>query len=95
MRHYRLCSQVYVESFDDEAIFFAADNQLMVTVNQEAAELYELFRCDRGQQPFTRDECSAFLIDNYELSAEQADAEVSSLLCFGLRKRIILKGILN
>ena len=92
MKHYRLSPNVHVELFDEEAIFFVADRDVMVTVNQAAAELYEAAQHSLKHQPFTRSECRDFLLENYDLSAEEAEEEALSLLSFGLRNRVVVKG---
>lgn len=92
MHCYHFSPDVYVERFDDDAILFLADRDLMLTVNLAAGELYEAARSALGKRPFNRRECTEFLIDNYELSSAEADRQTRSLLSFGLRHRILVKG---
>ena len=93
MKHYRLSPNVHIELFDKEAILFVADRDLMVTVNQAGAELFEVAKGALKDLPFTRYECRDFLLENYDLTAEEAEEEAVSLLSFGLRNRIVVKGV--
>ncbi|MDT8440769.1 MAG: hypothetical protein RQ723_03805 [Desulfuromonadales bacterium] len=92
MPRYRLNPRVYVEMFDDAAILFIADREMLVTVNRAAAELYQLFRSSCTGRPFSRQDCRQFLATNYELSVERAMSETARLLGFALRHRIVQRG---
>ena len=95
MKHYRLSPNVHIELFEEEAILFVADEDVMVTVNEAGAELFEAAHGALKNLPFTRSECRDFLLDNYDLSMEEAEHEAVSLLSFGLRNRIVVKGVYN
>ena len=90
MRRYRLSQDVHVEMFDDEAILFVAERNVMLTVNPAAAELFAAAHSVLADRPFTRSECTDFLLDSYEISPEQAERQTLSLLSFGLRNRIVI-----
>ncbi|PLX72411.1 MAG: hypothetical protein C0614_13855, partial [Desulfuromonas sp.] len=91
MRHYRLSQDVYVEMFADEAILFVANLDVMLTVNAAAAELFEAARSVLADRPFTRGECTSFLLDTYDMTPDQAERQTLSLLSFGLRNHIVIK----
>ena len=89
---YDFSPDVYVERFDDDVILFLAERDLMLTVNLAAGELYEAARSALGKRPFNRRQCTEFLTENYELSSAEADRQARSLLSFGLRRGILVKG---
>jgi hypothetical protein len=89
---YRFSPDVFVEHFDDDAILFLAHRDLMFTVNHAAGLLYETARSVVGGRPFSRRDCTDFLVENYELPIEEACRQANSLLSFGLRHRILVKG---
>ena len=96
MRNYLLSKDVFIEKFDDEAILFVANRDVMLTVNPAAAELFETAHAVLADRSFSRGECTDFLLDTYEITAEQAQRQTLSLLSFGLRNRIVIKtGVTN
>ena len=92
MRCYHFSPDVYVERFDDDVILFLADRDLMLTVNLAAGELYETARSVIGDRSFSHHDCMTFLIDTYVLTEEESRRQTRSILTFGLRHRILVKG---
>jgi len=68
-----------------------ADRDVMVTVNQMAAQIFQHAREMVGNETFNRSACVDFLLENYQLSAREADMQMRSLLGFGLRQGLVLK----
>ena len=89
MRRYQLSTHVYLEIFPDDAVMFVADRHIMLNINHAAAQLYEAFLRDN---PFTRDDMLYFLLDNYDISRNDAERQLRSLLGFGLRHGVVTKG---
>ncbi len=92
MHRYAFSPEVYVEQFDDDAILLLANRDLMLTVNLAASQLYQAARAVLGDQTFSRCDCTAFLIENYDLPSAEARRQTRVLLACGLRHRILVKG---
>ena len=65
----------------------------MVTINHAAARIYELASTTADDKTFTRSDLLNFLLDNYEVSKTEAELQLRSLLCFGLRHGVVYKNI--
>ena len=92
VHYYRLSEELCLESFDDESILFIADWDRLLTLDTTAARLFNLLQTKLGTKPFSRVDLSLLLREHYELSKAASDSEMTKLLAFGLRQRLILKG---
>lgn len=68
-----------------------ADRDLLVTVNHEAAQIFEQAREVFGREDFNRPACVDFLLENYQMSRREAERQTRSMLVFGLRQGLVLK----
>ena len=68
-----------------------ADRDVLVTVNQMAAQIFEHAREIVGNRTFDRSACVDFLLENYQLSGQEAEGQMRSILGFGLRYGLVLK----
>ena len=91
MNCYQLSPHVLIEFFDDDAVMLVADRDVIVTVNQMAAQIFQHARERVGNETFNRTACVDFLLENYQLSVQDAAAQMRALLGFGLRQGLILK----
>lgn len=91
MSTYQLSPHVCLEFFDKDAVLLVADRDVLVTVNQMAAQIFEHAREIIGSGAFDRSACVDFLLENYQLSGQEAEGQMRSLLGFGLRHGLVLK----
>ena len=70
-----------------------ADRNIMVKINHAAARLYELASAAAQGRSFTRHDVQNFLLENYQLSCNEAATQLRSLLGFGLRNGVVVKRI--
>ena len=91
MHCYQLSPNVYLEAFKKEAVLLVADRDVMITVNHAAAQLFECARESIGANEFGRSDCVRFLSENYDVSVCEAEAQMRSILAFGLRQHMVLK----
>lgn len=89
MRLYRFAANIFLERFNDDAVFLVAEQNMMVTVNHAAAGLYEKAFKELGREPFTRHDCHAFLLKHFDLEAEAAVREMRLSLAFALRQALV------
>ena len=82
MNYYQLSPHVLIEFFDEDAVILVADRDVIMTVNQMAAQIFQHARQVVGNETFNRSACVDFLLENYQLSGQEAA---------GLRQGIILK----
>ena len=68
-----------------------ADRNIMVKINHAAARLYELASAAARGNSFTRQDARNFLMENYQLSSDEAAMQLRSLLGFGLRNGVVEK----
>jgi hypothetical protein len=88
---YQLSPNVYLEIFKQDAVLLIADRDVMVTVNLAAAKLYECARESFGYGDFNRFDCVHFLLESYDMSDQEAEDQMRSILGFGLKQRLVLK----
>jgi hypothetical protein len=93
MRHYQLSPYVFLEVFSDDAVMLVSDRYVMVKINRAAAQLYDLASTVTKDKPFTRDDVLNFLLDNYDVSRNDAELQLRSLLGFGLRHGVVSKRV--
>lgn len=93
MQQYQLSPHVFLELFTDDAVLLVADRNIMVTINHAAARIYELASATANDKTFTRSDLLNFLLDNFDVSQTQAELQLRSLLCFGLRHGVVYKCI--
>lgn len=91
MPYYRLSPNIYLEFFDDEAIFLVADRDVMVTANRAAAQLFSKARDVIADRAFSRSDCIDFLLEHYDMGEREATRQVRSILGFALRQRLVLR----
>ena len=91
MNYYQLSPHVFIEFFDEDAVMLVADRDVMVTVNQMAAQIFQHAREMVGNETFNRSACVDFLLENYQLSGQEAAGQMRSMLGFGLRQGLVLK----
>ena len=91
MNTYQLSPHVCIEFFGKDAVMLVADRDVLVTVNKTAAQIFEHAREIAGSRTFDRSACVAFLLENYQLSGQEAEGQMRSLLGFGLRHGFVLK----
>ena len=91
MNCYQLSSHVFIEFFDEDAVMLVADRDVIITVNQMAAQIFQHAREMFGNETFNRSACVDFLLENYQLSGQEAAGQMRSLLGFGLRHGLVLK----
>lgn len=91
MVYYQLSPHVFIEFFDEDAIMLVADRDVIITVNQMAAQIFQHAREMVGNETFNRSACVDFLLENYQLSGQEAAGQMRSMLGFGLRQGLILK----
>lgn len=91
MNCYQLSPHVLIEFFDEDAVMLVADRDVIITVNQMAAQIFQHARERVGNETFNRTACVDFLLENYQLSGQDAAGQMRSLLGFGLRQGLILK----
>lgn len=80
-----------IEFFDEDAVILVADRDVIMTVNQMAAQIFQHARQVVGNETFNRSACVDFLLENYQLSGQEAAGQMRSMLGFGLRQGLILK----
>jgi len=68
-----------------------ADRDVIITVNQMAAQIFQHAREMVGNEIFNRSACVDFLLENYQLSGQEAAGQMRSMLGFGLRHGLVLK----
>lgn len=93
MQHYQLSPHVFLEVFTDDAVMLVADRHIMVKINHAAAQLYGLASDVTKDKLFTRDDILNFLLDNYDISRNEAESQLRSLLGFGLRHGVVYKRV--
>lgn len=91
MNCYQLSPHVVIEFFDADAVMLVADRDVIVTVNQMAAQIFQRAREMLGYETFSRSACVDFLLENYQLSGQEAAGQMRSLLGFGLKQGLVLK----
>jgi hypothetical protein len=89
--YYQLSPHVFIEFFDEDAVMLVADRDVIITVNQMAAQIFQHAREMVGNETFNRSACVDFLLENYQLSGQEAAGQMRSMLGFGLRQGLILK----
>jgi len=88
---YRFSEELSLESFGDESILQVADWDRLLTLDATAVRLFSLLQSKLGTKPFSRNSLSQLLCEYYDLSKAEADAEMASILAFGLKQGIVLK----
>ena len=68
-----------------------ADQDLMVTVNHAAAQLFEQASLESSGQSFNRTDCLNFLLHTFQLNQVNAERQVRSILGFALRHGLVEK----
>ena len=91
MNCYQLSPHVFIERFDEEAVMLVADRDVMVTVNYAAAQIFEQARETVDYGTFSRSDCVNHLLQFYDLTRNEAEAQTRSLLGFALKHRMVLK----
>lgn|GEM_PF-2724305 len=91
MSCYQLSPHVAIEFFDEDAVMLVADRDVIVTVNQVAAQIFQHAQEIIGNETFNRSACVDFLLENYQLSGQEAEGQMRSMLSFGLRQGLVLK----
>ena len=91
MQLYRLSPHVYLESFEDIAVLLIADRDTMVTVKPAAAQLFTEARELIGNDLFSRSDCVAFLLAQFDLTPPEAEKQMRSILSFGLQQSLVTK----
>lgn len=89
MCRYQFSPHVYLECFDEDAVLLIADHDYMITINRAGAELYEQAQEAIGNGAFNRSDCIAFLLQHYELTEDEAEQKMRSIIGFGLAQHII------
>jgi hypothetical protein len=93
MQQYQLSPHVFLELFPDDAVMLVADRNIMVKINHAAARIYQLASSAANDRTFTRNDLLDFLMDNFDVSKTEAELQLRSLLCFGLRYGVVYKRI--
>jgi len=88
---YQLSPHVFIEFFDEDAVILIADRDVIITVNQMAAQFFQHAREMVSNKTFNRSACVDFLLENYQLSGQEAAGQMRSMLGFGLRQGLVLK----
>jgi hypothetical protein len=88
---YCFSEELSLESFGDESILQVADWDRLLTLDATAVRLFSLLQRNLGTKPFSRNSLSRLLREHYDLSNAEADAEMASILAFGLKQGIVLK----
>lgn len=88
---YCFSEELSLESFGDESILQVVDWDRLLTLDATAVRLFSLLQRNLGTKPFSRNSLSRLLREHYDLSKAEADAEMTSILAFGLRQGIVLK----
>ena len=88
---YRISPQVFIEFFDEDAVLLVADQDLMVTVNHAAAQLFEQAALQSAGRFFNRSDWVNFLRQNFQLNQVNAERQVRSILGFALRHGLVEK----
>ena len=91
MHCYQISPHVYLESFDENAVMLVVDRDVMVTVNQAAAQIFTLAWEMVGERSFSRVDCINFLLKHYELTRQDAEVQMRALLRFALTHGLVLK----
>lgn len=91
MHCYQLSPHVCLELFEEDAVLLVADQDVMVTVNHAAAQLFEQGQKVVGNKVFSRTDCVEFLLEHYELTHLDAEKAMRSLIGFSLRQCLVLK----
>ena len=91
MNYYQLSPHVFIEFFDEDAVILVADRDVIMTVNQMAAQIFQHARQVVGSETFNRSACVDFLLENYQLTGQEAAGQMRSMLGFGLRQGLVLK----
>lgn len=68
-----------------------ADQDLMVTVNHAAANLFEQASLQSAGRSFQRSEWVNFLLQNFQLDRMNAERQARSILGFALRHGLVEK----
>jgi hypothetical protein len=72
MNTYRIALRVYVEMFDEDAVLLVADQDVMVTVDHSAVDLFNLALEAFGSRNFSRSESVDLLLQNFEMTVSEA-----------------------
>lgn len=91
MKSFQLLPDIHIERFDDQAVLFVAKQDRLITVNAASAELYAEILAKFGQKPFAIDEIVTFICLSFQISSNDALAQVRRLLSFGLRQGLVCK----
>ena len=94
LRHihsYQFAPGLALERFDDEAILFVAEQDVLLTVNRGAADLFEAAVAAFADRTFDRGAAAAWFADAFELTAAEVPGKLLPVLAFALRQGIVVK----
>lgn len=91
VHRYRISPHVYLETFDDLAVLLVADRDVVITVNLAAARLFAEANAAVEESPFSRSDCTDFLLAHFDMDRAEAVAQARVLLAYGLRHGLLLR----